>query len=392
MVLRELHLRNFRNIVRLDVDLSPSVNIIIGPNGSGKTSILESIEFLLAGRSFRKVDPTVLVNVHAPEQGFSIQAKIQDANIQRDLMAGYHQDRKFTKLNGKVSSAKDISKKVGVVVFSPESLSIIKSSPQARRAAIDEVLLMTSVAADDLLMQYDRCLRSRNIILKKLKEEPKNLTQKQILMSINPTFLLLATSVTLQRLNALKALTPSYIQIGQEILKNQLVTIGFDYLVSSQSAIDWNENQVYDAMDLRMGELAAAEIASGQSLIGPHRHEVKFNFQGQDSRTYCSQGQQRGLVLALKLAQVKSYRDRHNKYPILLLDDVFSELDLDRRESLLQALRDLDAQIFVTNTEFEGKPHIEGKKEKIFVIEKGRIRTEDGSSVRESSAVSFQEQ
>ena len=173
---------------------------------------------------------------------------------------------------------------------------------------------------------------------------------------------------------------------GKKILKNQTVDIAVDYVISGKSAIDWDQNQVYDAQTLRLKQLASAEMATGQSLVGPHKHDVRFLFDGEDSRSFCSQGQQRSLVLAMKIAQVELHKQVHGLYPILLLDDVLSELDPIRQTSLLALLQDLEAQIFLTNTVYDQRNLFSEKEVSVFNVDNGRILQKDESSVGQPNA------
>ena len=162
-------------------------------------------------------------------------------------------------------------------------------------------------------------------------------------------------------------------QILQIIFDDSFVGLTIDYIISQQSAIDWSPNQVYDSIKNRLGELRDAELRVGQSLVGPHKHDVRFLLYGQDSRFCCSQGQQRALVLALKVALVLKYYEVHKDYPVLLLDDVFSELDSKKSEGLWGILRDLPAQIFLATTEYEKQEFFRGSETNVFTVKNGRI-------------------
>jgi DNA replication and repair protein RecF len=147
-----------------------------------------------------------------------------------------------------------------------------------------------------------------------------------------------------------------------------------DNVISAQSAVDWDPNSVYDAHRSRLRELARAEIDSGQSLIGPHKHDVRFLFQNKDARFFCSQGQQRAIILAFKIAQILLFQQKRGESPFLLLDDVLSELDQVRRHNLLKVLSSLKSQIFMTSTEL-GVPEEFAKSElAVFEVQSGRVK------------------
>lgn len=390
MRLQQLRLLGFRNYESLSLNFNSSVNIIIGPNGSGKTNLLESIQFLLNGKSFRQSRTENLLNKEIQAQQMAVQGKIQRGAVNHSIVAKYDSGRKSLQMDSKRISANKCLETFRVVLFSPESLSVIKAGPSERRDLLDEVLLTVNPGNVKLLADYSRSVRQRNKLLKELSEKPTDESLISLLASLNQVFLPLATELSYKRLQALRILLPKFTEISKKILKNQSVDIAVDYVISGQSAIDWDENQVYDAQTLRLKQLAQAEMATGQSLVGPHKHDVRFLFNGEDSRSYCSQGQQRSLVLALKIAQVQLHKQVHGLYPILLLDDVLSELDPVRQASLLGLLQGLEAQIFLTNTTYDQRNLFSEKEVSVFNVDKGRIESpiikKDEPSVRQPNA------
>lgn len=389
MKLLQIRLKNFRNFLDLDLRLNPGVNVITGDNGAGKTSLLEAIQVLLTSQSFRCNQMDLLVNQKTEGQGFVLAGQIEKDNVTHSVQSRFDGFRRSCFIDQKKVSGAQMQKQFSVILFSPESLASIKSGPAARRQLLDEMCLGLYPSIYNAYTQYNKCLRTRNQALKDLLEYPGKTENLQVLESIDKVFLPLAAQVTLNRLKGLQEVQNFYSKKAKNILKNQDVDISVDYLVSSKSAVDWTEDQVYDALNLRMKELAAAERASGQSLVGPHKHEVKFLFQGQDSRSFCSQGQQRSLVLAFKMAQVQVHREIHGEYPILLLDDLLSELDIIRQESLLGELQVLDAQIFMTNTVYDVRNVLSGKSETVFEIENGRLKEKEKLRVREPNTTIY---
>jgi DNA replication and repair protein RecF len=153
--------------------------------------------------------------------------------------------------------------------------------------------------------------------------------------------------------------------------------ISVDYLISGESALNWSDSQVFDALKKRHQSLALQEVAYGGSLVGPHKHDIKFLFNGNDSRFYCSQGQQRALILALKIAQIVYHHQVHKTYPILLLDDVLSELDMKKRMRLMKFLEQVSAQILITSTDLAWSDRLGVETEKghgaIFEVVSGQV-------------------
>ncbi|RYZ75760.1 MAG: DNA replication and repair protein RecF, partial [Proteobacteria bacterium] len=173
----------------------------------------------------------------------------------------------------------------------------------------------------------------------------------RLVESINPSFLRLGAQLTFARIEALRGLLKEFNSAMQYISGNN-VEVGVQYVVSGHDALDFSAQDVIDAVQKRAEELRDAELASGVSLVGPHKHDIVFLYGQKDSRFYCSQGQQRAIILSFKMAQIVYHRKAHNVYPILMLDDVLSELDQQKRDSLITFLHEINTQIFVTTTDF----------------------------------------
>ncbi len=372
MKLVGIRLANFRNYKRLDQEFDPRVNVLIGDNGAGKTNLLEAIQCVFTGSSFRSHKLADLANktLDTFETAFSVEGVIQKGDVRHMSQLKFEGGKRALLLDGKRSSMAQNLRRFSVVLFSPESLSAIKAGPSERRNLLDDLIVALLPESIPALADYAKCLRSRNRLLKEVGEfgAPTE-EQKRVLASLTEVYLPLASRVTEARLKVLKMVLPEYQLAVKKILKNQYVEISVDYVISGKSAVDWDLNQVYDAQTLRLQQLASAELAAGQTLVGPHKHDVLFQFDGQDARTFCSQGQQRSLVLAMKIAQVLLHKSQHGFYPVLLLDDVLSELDPDRQDSLVEVLNDLDAQIFLTNTVYDARTKFRRKSETVFRVE-----------------------
>jgi DNA replication and repair protein RecF len=197
-------------------------------------------------------------------------------------------------------------------------------------------------------------LRTRNRILKDHRSgkstRPASL---RLLESLDGVFFPLAVELSLLRLQALKALSPDLIEAFRFVLSSP-ASVEIDYLISGRNATDWNRSEIMDAMHQRGLELRTQELETGVTLVGPHRHDIRFLFAGKDSRYFCSQGQQRALILSYKMAQIMYHQRTHQVCPFLLLDDVLSELDPDRRTNLVRFLKEAiqtPSQIFLTTTD-----------------------------------------
>ncbi|MGZ3815238.1 MAG: DNA replication/repair protein RecF [Bdellovibrio sp.] len=350
MIFQRLRLVNFRNYQDVVVSFSPRINVFLGENGQGKTNLLEALYLISQGDSFRYGDNTTLIS-----SGFSeslVQALITENDLTYKLKLGISKSRKTLTLNDKKVRSTDIRKIFASVVFSPESLSSIKEGADYRRELLDELLITFDRKNADLITDYRKALKTRN---KVLKNHLDGLQDTQVtlylLESLKPQFVRLATDLTFARISALKGLTKEFNNAMQYISSNFAVDISVDYLVSEQNALNFSREEVQFTLEKRITELSNAEISSGTSLVGPHKHDIVFLYGQKDSRFYCSQGQQRAIILSFKMAQIVYHRKAHGTYPVLMLDDVLSELDKAKRDALIMFLHEINTQIFVTTTD-----------------------------------------
>jgi DNA replication and repair protein RecF len=351
MIFERLRLVNFRNYRDVVISFSPRVNVFLGENGQGKTNLLEAMYMISQGDSFRYSDNEVLINSNNQEA--LIQALITQNDLHYKLKLGLSKSRKVLTLNDKRVTSADVRKIFASVVFSPESLSSIKEGADHRRELIDELLVTFDRKNADLIADYRKVLRTRNKILKNFVEglETRTITLN-LLESLNPQFLRLGADLSHARITALAGLSKDFNNAMQYISGDANVDISVEYMISDQNAVNFSREEVQFALQKRMTELHDAELSSGSSLVGPHKHDVVFLYGQKDSRFYCSQGQQRAIILSFKMAQIVYHRKAHGTYPVLMLDDVLSELDKAKRNALITFLHEINTQIFVTTTDF----------------------------------------
>lgn len=355
MKIEFLKLQQFRNYAEKEFNFDENVNLILGRNGRGKSNIIEAIQILLTGKSFRYASPENLIRHDDYSEYATIQLKVTSRQSADLIKCNISQNQQFKfSLNEKAITGSNLVAKFGSVLFCPESLSVIKQGPEERRAFIDQMVAAYYPNGSQLLRENEKCQKTKARVLKDYGKRLLNLNETMaILESLEPSLLLVGTQLSLARIFIMKSLLKSANHYAKINLKNTNVDISVEYVISSQSAIDWSENQVYDALKDRIKELRESELRLGKSLVGPHRHEIRFCFNGKDARQFCSQGQQRAVILAFKLAQVMYHKELRNKYPVLLLDDVFSEFDQENRSSLLNFLRTIPAQKFISATEID---------------------------------------
>ena len=372
MFLKQIVLQNFRNYRQLSLGLNRGLNIFIGQNGQGKTNLLEAIQLLTSGKTFRpgKVQDWL-------RQGFSesvVRGSVEKPVGQSELSLGLHTGKKKWLLDGKSLSGAGMSKNFPSILFSPESLSVIKDGPEARRDFLDETLCSFSENNLRVVEAYQKVLKARNHLLKDHQREliPQH-QMHDLLISIDEPFLRAATHLAIARLESIKALSEDFNSMVHRIDSTLAVDVSVDYLISDARANDWDENQIHNAMRKRLAELRSQEMAVGHSLVGPHKHDVRILYGGQDSRFWCSQGQQRALILSFKLARIVYHNRVHKQDPFLLLDDVLSELDAEKRANLVAVLSHMNGQIFVTSTELSLPADFLARERSVFQVRNGSI-------------------
>lgn len=351
MYCQSLRLLNFRNYRQASFRFSPRLNVLVGDNGRGKTNVIESIYTALTGESFRFADNRSLL-LHGEKEA-RIELKLMRDSLDFNLRVEILKSRKRHLVNGKIASNTDLRRLFGVVLFSPESLNSIKEGADHRRSLIDDLLVTYEKRNSELISLFKRALKSRNRILKNYVEGLESRPQTiQLVESINPQYFNLARDLTSARITALNSILPDFNEAMKAISRVTDVEISVEYLISGENHLKSSTEKVLDTMLNRAQELTDAELSSGASLVGPHKHDIVFLYNQKDSRIFCSQGQQRAVILAFKIAQIVYHRKVHGVYPLLLLDDVLSELDKSKREALISFLHEINTQTFITTTDF----------------------------------------
>jgi DNA replication and repair protein RecF len=379
MKLSSVQIQNFRNLEKTLLHLNPSLNIFLGDNGQGKTNFLESVYCLTKGESFRPGTVENLVpNLNSKDDTLQnplvVNAFLEKRELKNQVTLTIQENAKKVLVNNKKVTSSFLQKSFPSVLFSPESLASIKEGPESRRLLLDELILSLSPASSKILSEYKKALRTRNRLLKNFSTGLSTEAQSiPLLNSVNPIFLKCATEVTWLRIQAVKKIKAEFNQAMKFISGRENVDLAVDYLISGQSALEKSKEDMYYTMRNRLVELSRAELTSGSSLVGPQKHDVEFLYDGNNSRFYCSQGQQRAIILSFKIAQVAAHFQTNGCYPILLLDDVMSELDREKNENLVRFLTTTRAQVLLTSTDFALPDSLASHQYSVFRIHEGRI-------------------
>lgn len=376
MKMSKLRLKDFRNFSEVEVEFSDRLNIFIGDNGQGKSNLLEAIALLSLNESFRYADNENLIRFN--QAASFIEGDLERNGLDYKVKMQILKSRKNVTWNEKKVTQNSIKTHFSCVVFSPESLSFIKEASDERRTLIDEALISIEPHMANLVADFRKALKTRNRILKDYSDEQiDKKSTLSVLESLEPIFLNLASQLTLKRIQLLGNLTRG-IQEAMEYISKKPVDISVEYRISGenylQKASELTLEQVNNALYQRLTQLRDAELSSGSSLVGPHKHEIVFLYDQKDSRFYCSQGQQRALILSFKMAQIVYYYKLHEAYPILLLDDVLSELDFVKRGALIEFLQSIKTQIFLTTTDLHLPEELRMNESRVFEVKEGRIK------------------
>ena len=369
MYIEQLELRNYRNYESIDVSFENKVNVILGENAQGKTNIMESIYVLAMAKSHRTSNDKDLIRWD--EEYAKIKGRIQKYNGALPLELILSKKGKKAKSNHLEQSK--LSQYVGnmnVVMFAPEDLHLVKGSPQVRRRFIDmEIGQVSPVYLHDISL-YQKILQQRNHYLKQLQTRKQK--DQTMLDVLTEQFIEMAVKITKKRFEFVQLLESWAKPIHSGISRN-LETLEIVY----KPSLDVSDNQEWskrvDIYEQKFDGIREREIDRGVTLIGPHRDDLQFIVNGRDVQTFGSQGQQRTTALSVKLAEIELIHSEIKEYPILLLDDVLSELDDYRQSHLLNTIQG-KVQTFVTTTNVDGIDHQTLNEATTFEVEAGSMK------------------
>lgn len=365
MYLKDIELKNYRNYLNLNINLNKGLNIFLGENAQGKTNIAESIYFLSSLKSHRTSKDKELINWN--KEKCYIKASIQKNNgnnVIEFLIS--NEEKKACKINGiKYNKASEIFGLVNVVIFSPEDLKLVKEGPQFRRKFIDAELNQLRPKYHHALVQYNHVLMQRNNILKSINRSPSLKITAEVFgeqLSNYGSFICEVRNEFIKKLSLISRLIHRKITNGKEELEILYDCSIGDYTDKNKIKEDLLKNYIQNIDE---------DIAKGYTLKGPHRDDLIIKINGIDTKSFGSQGQQRTAALSLKLSELEIIKSEVEEYPILILDDVLSELDIKRQKFLLDSLKDIQTILTCTSLNDINEFHFEEKD--IFLVKEGII-------------------
>ena len=374
MRIKSLKLLYFRNYLSTNIETHPSLNVLVGNNANGKTNIIESIFCLALGKSYRTKSDSECIMFGETATAMSCVVSKNNKNL--DIMLGINNKGKSAKIAGvKKTKLTDFVGELNVVLFSPEDLQIVKGSPALRREFINREFYQFSRIYHKYNLMYQHLLKQRNSYLKDMRKNPKDEMALTYLETLTSQLAKVALYITKERVSFVQDISKlTYknmlnISNGQETLK-----IRYKSSVLEALNIKDTDDEAFTEENLTNVIMRKSfdDIMRGSTKIGPQHDDLEFYINDLDAKMFASQGQQRSIVLSLKLAEINYLKNKTGTYPVLLLDDVLSELDKNRQLKLLDAINE-NVQTFITTPSISDIKEDLLKKAKVFKIENGNI-------------------
>lgn len=364
MRVKSLLIKNFRNIkdIYIPEEKINTLNIFTGDNGQGKTNILEAIYVLSGNNSFRSSNYEHLVNYDS--ESFNIRARYVIQEKDMEISLSYHRNKTREMLINKKKALRKNPYIPKVVLFVPDDLYLVKGSPGKRRHFLDFILKQISEEYAYLIEEYGKILKRRNLILKNKPGDNKTLD------IINGIFIEKSCRIIMQRINFVNLLEKEVKDIFFK-LNREPSDIKIKYALSFPIHDDKiNLAVLRERMNEEMTRIKEQEFTRKNTLIGPHLDDLNFYYDNKLARFFASQGQQRNLVIALKIAEMQTFYRIKGFYPLFLLDEVLSELDYDKRNLLIKYLSEANFQTFMTAVNIDD---IDAEKSAVFHVENGSV-------------------
>lgn len=363
MKIQNLNLKNFRNYNKLDISFNDKLNIIIGNNAQGKTNILEAIYYLSITKPISiNNDKSIIMR---DKEGTSISTVVVDKDSSNKLTVNVTSNGKKLLINSnEIKKHSDFIGKLKVILFTPDSLGIIKEGPGNRRRFLNIEISQLYVRYINILNEFNVILKQRNEYLKIIREGNYN---KEYMNILNEKFISLSIDIYKYRKKFIDLLNRYIGSIFKDISSYEGLSLRY---ITNIDLSDMNniEKVLMEKIDAGFNR----EVIYGSTLIGPHRDDFGFILEDNDLLLYGSQGQLKMAVLALKLAEIEVFKDICGENPVILLDDLFSELDINKRNKVINYLNK-DMQTIITTTDLSNVDEEYINNSYIFEIENGAV-------------------
>ncbi|HTP67106.1 MAG TPA: DNA replication/repair protein RecF [Geobacteraceae bacterium] len=362
MRLRKLSLAGFRNLRHVELLPGSRFNIIHGKNAQGKTNLLESIYLLGTMKSFRMAKNGEMVMWGEPSG--SIGGIVERDGVTREILLLVDKSGKKVRLDSKpVVKLADFFGSLNVVIFSPEDIGMVRGMPDGRRKYLDRAVFSGDASYLFFYHEYFRTLRNRNILLRNGDDGGLAAWSEKLVEA--------GARLIASRIAYLKEIEV-FLREFYGAIAGGGVTAGISYR-PHLSAADKYTGDFRAVLAAALAASAAEERRAGSTVVGPHRDDVDFLLNGKIMKHHASQGEQRSFVLALKMAEIEYIQRRHGNPPVLLLDDMTSELDRERNGNLMEFLKQKEMQVFITTTAPENLILDNSSNNRSFLVEAGQV-------------------
>ena len=351
MLIESISLSDFRNYERFHIEDFGKLTVFIGQNGVGKTNVLEALQLLTSASSFRH--PQIINLVREGRKNGYATLKAGDGSRSLSIELMLEAGKRRYSVNGKAKSGADVRGRIPSVIFTPDDLQLVKGSSGAKRTALDDLGMQLTRNYYVVRRDYEKTVRFKNRLL-------RDEASRDLIESINETLITCGAQLFCLRAALFDRMVPIVSRVYAELSGGAeeftaLLRPSWERLSKSESSESPTENpaEIRERLALELERWHHEERRRGRALVGPHADEVLLMLEQRDASMYASQGQQRSIVLAWKMAEVETIRSILSVTPALLLDDVLSELDGSRREMLVRFVTE-EVQTFVTATDLDG--------------------------------------
>jgi len=365
MKINDLSLYNFRNYEEAHLNFDENINIFIGKNGSGKTNLLESIFVLAVTKSHRAYIEKTLINNNKVMMKIVGEISTKSSNKKLEMVLN-SKGKRVSINNVGIKKISNYISNFDVILFCPDDLELIKGSPNQRRRFLN-------IEIGQLDNKYFKYLNEYNILIKNRNEYLKTITfnkyDNKYLEILNKQIIDKALIIYKYRFSFIKNINDKINLIYNRISKGN---INIEYK-NSCDITEYDKEKLSGILFKKLNNNLRKEIAQGNTLYGPHKDDFEVYIDENNARDYGSQGQQRLLVLCIKISEISIFKEETGEYPVLLLDDVFSELDITKRNKVVSFLNK-KMQVFITSTDIKNISKKILKDAKIFSIKDGNIK------------------
>ncbi|MBR1385767.1 MAG: DNA replication/repair protein RecF [Bacilli bacterium] len=372
MIIRKINLVNFRNLVKQQIIFDKRINIFIGDNAQGKTNILESIYFLALTKSYRTNDYNL---INKDEEFTKVKGEIKDTSISKSLSVEIVNENKIVRINNnEIKKISDYITNLNVILVSPEDINILQGTPAERRNFLNIELSQLSKNYIKKYNEFNKILKIRNNYLKMLYNSSS--PDRRYLDSLTENLIDREIDIYQERKKFIDMINESISKIYEDILGIKKFNIKYETNIEFEN---FDTDSLKEILEKKYNNSLQKEIDNGMTLYGPHRDDLKFFINNDDIKIFGSQGQQKVAIISLKLAEIAIFKELTGTNPIILLDDIFSELDSKTRNKLINYIPN-DIQVIITSNDTRGINRSFLESAKIYKVVNGKIVEKVGNN------------